>query len=94
MTNWKLIKESAELAHFFLAQEGIYLAYDVVEQRVLNWYNHTDFTTVELLVAAAYTGPYDRRFSLTAIESCKAMLFPTIPYEYTEIHVYELGGIM
>lgn len=75
MTNWKLIKKVVKEVSDYYEAEHIMVSNKVIEKRVLDWYNHTDFAEVSLLAAAAILGDYDEDITYFEIMKMKDMLY-------------------
>lgn len=59
MINWTLINQTVELINRTEEAEGITEQDSLIQDKVLDWYNHTDITDVDVLAAAALHGYYD-----------------------------------
>lgn len=92
MTNWKLINDVVKSLTEIYEAEHIVETKAAIEKRVIEWYNHTDITDEQMLIAAAWLGTYDPSIKYEEIEDARDALFLEIyiPLEYTEIHIGEI----
>lgn len=89
MTNWTLINEATKEVSKLYEAERIMETEASIRKRVLDWYNHTDITELELLVAAAWLGGYHEAIEYDVIVATREMLYPQMPIEMYNFHVSE-----
>lgn len=96
MTNWKLIDNVVDCLTAIYEAEHIMETRKSLQERVIEWYNHTDITDEQMLIAAAWLGTYDPSIKYEEIEDARDALFLEvyIPLEYTEIHIREIEAAM
>lgn len=96
MTNWKLIDNVVDCLTAIYEAEHIMETRATLQKRVIDWYNHTDITDEQMLIAAAWLGVYDPSIKYEEIEDAKDALFLEIyfPFEYTEIHIGEIEAAL
>ena len=90
MTNTNLINTTVDIIAKLNESNYIYETNATIRARVTDWYNHTDITDSELLAAAALIGDFNPVITMNDIEASRDFYFPTVPFEYTEIHSYEI----
>lgn len=84
MTNLILINKAVTTLEEIYESKNIQESRKSIESRILDWYNHTDITEEEMLVAAAWIGNYSPSISFETIEDIREALFvePLIPREF------------
>ena len=90
MTNIRLINEAVELVAKMNEANYIYETNAVIRTRVEDWYNHSDIADAEMLAAVALNGDFEPGITMHDIENLRDFYFPTVPFEYTNIHIHEI----
>lgn len=90
MMNVGLINEAVELVAMINEANYIYETNVAIRARVENWYNHTEITDAETLAAVALNGDFTPNVRQYDIDTAREFYFPTVPFEYTEIHIHEI----
>ena len=75
MTNWTLINDVVQCLTEIYEAEHIIETRVTIEKRVIEWYNHTDITDKQMLVAAAWLGNYTPSIKYEDIENARDALF-------------------
>lgn len=83
MTNWKLIDAAVQLVVEFNEFSGRVETTENIRNRVLDWYNNTDVTDVEMIAAAALHGSYSPSISYKDLTAAKEYYFPSEPNKYS-----------
>lgn len=96
MTNWKLIDNVVDCLTAIYEAEHIMETRKTLQERVIEWYNHTDITDEQMLIAAAWLGAYDPSIKYKEIEDARDALFLEVyfPFECEEIHIGEIEAAM
>ena len=93
MTNWKLVYDvTMEVSKLYEA-EHIMETRKTIQARVINWYNHTDITDEQMLIAAAWLGAYDPSIKYSDIENARDALFLEVyitSFDSMDIHIGEI----
>ena len=93
MTNWKLIDNVVDCLTAIYEAEHIVETRKTIQARVINWYNHTDITDEQMLIAAAWIGEYSPSIKYKEIEDARDALFLEVyipAFDSMEIHIGEI----
>lgn len=93
MTNTKLIEATMKEIETFFKLEGFPLTLDLktsFKAKVENWYNHTEITDAQTLAAVVMSGDFEPGITIKEIQQIEEFFYPSIPPEYTEIHIAEI----
>lgn len=82
MTNCSLIEQAVKLASEYYEANGLTVDNKSIRNRVMDWYNHSDIATAEILAAAAIESEYDCGADYDTILEWKDYYFPKAPVEY------------
>lgn len=89
MTNWKLIDNVVDCLTAIYEAEHIMETRKTLQERVIEWYNHTDITDEQMLIAAAWLGTYDPSIKYKEIEDARDALFLEIYFPaFDSMNIY------
>lgn len=89
MLNERLINEAVKIVVEYFAAEGICEETKTIRARAINWYNHSEITTSQLLAAVVISGDY-RFITWDEILEIEEFYFPSAPIEETYIFIGEI----
>lgn len=93
MINTKLIEATMKEIETFFKLEGFPLTLDLkanFKTKAENWYNYTEITDAETLAAVVMSGDFEPGITIKEIQQIEEFFYPSIPPEYTEIHIAEI----
>lgn len=98
MLNMRLIEDTIKLVVDYLEAEHLTVDSDSIRTSAINWYSNTEITDAEMLASAVLTSSCTPIVIATItwedLLNWKEFYFPSIPLEYTEIHIHEIQGAM
>ena len=94
MLNMKLIEEAVKLVVDYYETERAVADTRGIRDSAIEWYSNTEIVDAEMLAAAVMTSPCRphilAEITWDTLREWKEFFYPSIPFEYTEIHVHEI----
>lgn len=90
MMNTNLIEITVKMVTDYFETEGITESTVTIKTRAERWYNHTEITDAQTLAAVVMSGDFEPGITIKEIQQIEEFFYPSIPPEYTEIHIAEI----
>ena len=80
MLNERLINEAVKIVIEYFETEGIFEETESIRNRAINWYNHSEIVTPQMLAAVVISGDY-RPITWDEVLEIEEFFFPSLPIE-------------
>ena len=98
MLNMRLIEEAVDLVEKIYEAEHLTFNHSSLIESATNWYSNTEIVEAEMLAAAVMTAKCTpetlAEMTWDELKNWKEFYFPSVPFEYTEIHIHEIQEAM
>lgn len=90
MMNERLINETLKLINDYFAEEGITVSNAILDGQIRSWYNNSEITNAEMLVAAVMQyGAFNPDITWRALEQLRDFYFPLSAEDERERRIRE-----